>query len=117
MNTAINSAVRSINTYARPATQVSSRSLSLSNQPIGIALLLAAIFLSALAVVYVQAINRILYSEVQSLEKTQESLGVEWSQLLLEQNTWATQARIQEIADQKLQMVVPEQKDIVIVTD
>lgn len=113
----MNTAVRTINTYSRPVDQTSSLPLVLGNRSIGIALLLAAIFLSALAVVYVQAINRILYSEVQSLEKARESLGVEWSQLLLEQNTWATQARVQEIADQKLQMVVPEQKDIVIVTD
>jgi cell division protein FtsL len=80
-------------------------------------MVLFAIFASAVAVVYVQAVNRTLFNELQVLQKARDNLRVEWGQLLVEQNTWSTQARVQQIAEQELAMVVPQQKDIVIIKE
>lgn len=80
-----------------------------------VSVLLMAIVISALSVVYVQAQNRILFSQLSSLQNIRNASHVEWGQLLLEESTWSTQARIQQIAEQQLGMVAPKQKNIVIV--
>ena len=74
-------------------------------------------FFSALGVIYVQDMNRMLYSQLQTLENTRDNLSVEWGQLLLEESTWATQARVAQIASQNLGMSIPEQNSIVMVKD
>ncbi|MGE3920503.1 MAG: cell division protein FtsL [Gammaproteobacteria bacterium] len=79
--------------------------------------LMCGIFISALSVVYVQAQSRMFFAELQSMQKQRDNLRVQWRQLLVEQNTWATQARIQTIAEQKLRMVVPKQEDIIVVKE
>lgn len=82
-----------------------------------ISFLIASIFVSAVAVVYIEAMNRMLYIDLQSLQKDRDSLTLQWGQLLLEQSTWATQARIQSIAENKLNMSMPDQSTIVMVKE
>lgn len=82
-----------------------------------ISMLISAIFVSAVSVIYVKAMDRMLYSNLQSLEMQRDDLSVEWGQLLLEQSTWATQARVQGIAESRLDMAVPEQNNVVIVKE
>ncbi len=79
-------------------------------------LLGAAVFASAIAVVVVKEESRKLFVELQGLERASDKLSVEWGQLQLEQSTWATDARIEEVARKKLDMVVPAPDDIVLVT-
>ena len=81
------------------------------------AILLVTVFISALSVVYVQAENRLLYSHLTSLQKNRDSLHIQWGQLLLEESTWSTQARVEHTAEQQLNMVLPKQKNIVIVKE
>jgi len=73
------------------------------------------ILASAFSVVFVRDINRQLMNQLQVLENTQSNLHNEWSQLLLEQSTWASQARIQQIATQDLSMVVPKTRSTIII--
>lgn len=77
--------------------------------------LLLAVFISALTVIYVQEKDRLLFSQLSSLQKQRDALHVEWGQLLLEESTWATQARVQHVATQQLNMIMPQQKNIVMV--
>ncbi len=79
------------------------------------AVLVIAVFFSALAVVVNQQDNRHLFNQLTSLQKSRNSMYVKWGQLLLEESTWSTQSRIQRIATENLDMVVPKQKNIVIV--
>lgn len=77
--------------------------------------LMALIFASALAVVYVQAENRRLFSELAAIQQHRDNLHVEWGQLLLEGSTWATQSRVQYIARQELHMSMPKVNKITLI--
>jgi cell division protein FtsL len=116
----MNTLVRSIPRYANE--------ISLSESPFGsirammhnktvllIGGLMLAIFISAVFIVYNQEHNRTLFNELANLQKQRDSLYVEWGQLLLEESTWSTQSRVQHIATQKLDMVMPKSKNIAIV--
>lgn len=72
-----------------------------------LAVLLAAIFASALELVLSRYEARRLFVELQELRKQQDELDREWGRLLLEQGTWGTHGRVEEIARSKLQMTVP----------
>lgn len=78
-----------------------------------IMILLIITFVSAISVVYVKHYNRKLFVELQQLEKQRDDMEVEWGKLQLEQNTWATHARIERIAREKLQMTTPKSEDII----
>lgn len=92
------------------------RVFTLSNQAIGLVLLVVALLASALAVVYVKDLNRQLFADLQNLQQTHENLHVAYGQLLLEQNTLAAPARVQAIAQQQLDMIIPATKDIMVAT-
>jgi len=91
----------------------SSRAWGLTAQTCGIILLILAVLTSALAVIYVKELKRGLFNDLQGLEQVRDTLRVQTSQLLLEQNTWAAPVRIQAMAQQQLRMIVPASKDIV----
>lgn len=76
--------------------------------PIYQGLLLMAVVLSALSVVTSQHKARKLFIELQKEKDQAQQMEVEWGQLLLEQSTWATPARVEQIAVQKLQMHLPK---------
>ena len=86
----------------------------MSGRVLFIMILLIVTFVSAISVVYVKHYNRKLFVELQQLEKHRDDMEVEWGKLQLEQNTWATHARIERIAKQKLQMITPDTSSDVI---
>ena len=79
------------------------------------ALLILVVFLSALAIVITQHQTRKLFVEIQELEKTRDGLNEEWGRLQLEQSTWATDDRIENMARMKLGMEDPQMKLIIMV--
>ena len=70
-------------------------------------LLLTGLFVSAMETVVARHQARKLFVEIQALEKIRDELNEEWSRLLLEQSTWATDVRIETIAKSRLDMVAP----------
>ncbi len=82
---------------------------------VGMTLLVAGILLSAFGVIYVKDLNRRLFIQYQTLEAVKTQSLVQWGKLLLEQSTWSTQSRIQQVAQRQLGMVAPSAKDIVLV--
>jgi cell division protein FtsL len=78
-----------------------------------LAILIIIVSVSAISVVFVKHYKRTLFVEVQQLEKERDKMEVEWGQLKLEQNTWATHARIDKIAREKLHMHSPDNNDII----
>lgn len=88
----------------------------LGKKQLGTLLLGLVILASSFAVVYVRDINRQMMSQLQALTSTQNSLHNEWSQLLLEEGTWASQARVGQVASQDLNMIVPKTKSTIILT-
>ncbi|HMM55460.1 MAG TPA: cell division protein FtsL [Candidatus Desulfobacillus sp.] len=70
-------------------------------------LLLAIVLASALGGVASQHKARKLFTELEREQERMRSLEVEWGQLQLEQSTWATHARIEQIARERLRMRPP----------
>lgn len=74
-------------------------------------LLLIAVLVSALAVVYSTNSYRSTFSQVEQQEQQAHYLQLQWGQLLLEQASLATPARVEELAEEKLKMVLPTTKN------
>ena len=64
-------------------------------------------FASAVELVLNRHQSRRLFVELQSLHEVKQGLDQEWGQLLLEQATWGTELRVEQLANDKLGMVVP----------
>lgn len=80
-----------------------------------VASLLLAVIASALGVVYSKHESRKLFVQLQGLEKERDRMDIEWGKMQLEQSTWATHARIERLARKKLDMTIPEAKNVVII--
>jgi cell division protein FtsL len=76
-------------------------------------ILLAVVLLCALAVVSTNHRARKLVTEFEREQERMRALEVEWGQLQLEQSTWATHARIEQIARDKLGMHPPRANQII----
>jgi cell division protein FtsL len=70
---------------------------------------------SSLSVIYAKHLSRQYFSELQALQKKRDDLHVEWSQLLLEQGTWATDVRVERVAREHLHMVVPAPESVKVI--
>lgn len=78
--------------------------------------LVFALFSSAMGVVYARHITRQLYTELRHLQMIRDTLQVEWSKLEIEESTWSTHPRIERIANTQLEMQLPLQGQLVIIT-
>jgi cell division protein FtsL len=59
--------------------------------------------------------SRKLFVELQALEQQRDAMNDEWGQLLLEQATWGTHGRVEDIARTKLGMMVPSTGTVILV--
>jgi cell division protein FtsL len=79
-------------------------------------LLLLVVIASALAVVTSQHRARKLFAEVEAEQAASRKLATEFTQLQLEQGTWATHARVEQVATRRLGMRPPDGANTVVVT-
>jgi cell division protein FtsL len=75
-----------------------------------------ALFVSAVALVYVQHYRRMQFVELRKLQRERDAMQVEWGQLKLEQSTWATHERIERLALDKLDLRIPTAAEVVLVS-
>ena len=80
-----------------------------------LSLLALSVFVSAIGVVYSIHESRKLFMQLQSMQAQRDEMDVEWGRLQLEQSTWATDARIEDLASRKLDMIIPSPNTIVMV--
>lgn len=73
-------------------------------------LLLFVILVSAFAVVYSTNSYRSTFSQVEEEARQSHHLQLQWGQLLLEQSSLATPARVEELAREQLGMTLPTTK-------
>lgn len=73
--------------------------------------LLAAVLVSAFAVIYSTNAYRSTFSMVEQEEQQSHFFQLQWGQLLLEQASLATPARVEELATEKLGMTLPTTKN------
>jgi cell division protein FtsL len=78
-------------------------------------ILFLLLIMTALGTVTAQHKARKLYFELQQQQDAAKQYAIEWGQLQLEQSTWAMHARIEQIAEKRLQMQVPDAKRIQVV--
>lgn len=70
---------------------------------------------SGISVVYTQHLNRSLHIQLQKLHELRDALHVEWSQLLLEQGTYASDVRVEKVAEQQLHMKIPKTEQMMVI--
>jgi len=79
-------------------------------------LLLALVVACAIGVVTSQHRARKLFAELEAEQATARKLETEWTQLQLEQGTWATNKRVEAVAARELGMRTPDAATTVVVT-
>lgn len=87
----------------------------LTRQQIALVLIGMGVLLSALSIIYVTQVTRVMHATYQHNLVEQSRLQVARGQLLLERSTWMMQARVQQIAENQLGMMVPNHKSVVII--
>lgn len=80
------------------------------------AILLALAIACALGVITSQHQARKLFNDLEGEQAAAKRLGEEWTQLQLEQGTWATNKRVESLASRQLGMRLPDTATTVIVT-
>lgn len=75
-------------------------------------IVLILVVISCVAVVQSSHKSRKLFGELQDLRSEAMSLEEEWGRLLLEQSTWASPDRVQDLAIQKLKMQAPKMREV-----
>lgn len=80
-----------------------------------VGVLVISLLLSAFSVIYLKDLSRRLFMRYQQSQTLQAQNETEWNKLLLEKGAWSTQARIQTLATQRLDMITPTDKQIKII--
>jgi cell division protein FtsL len=76
--------------------------------------LIAAIWGSALAIIYSKHYARVLHAKSERLQQQQQALHSEWSQLLVDVGRWTNKAHLEHLAKQQ-QMIFPERTEILLI--
>jgi cell division protein FtsL len=78
-----------------------------------VALLVALMMISALAVIYCKNYSRSIFIEIEQHERSLDQYEVEWGQMQLELSTLAEQNRVESIAKERLKLVMPARESII----
>jgi cell division protein FtsL len=70
---------------------------------------------SAVGAVYAKHQNRKLFMELQGLIDERDRLEVDWSRLQIEQSTWSTHARVEQLARSEMAMRSPAPEELKLV--
>jgi cell division protein FtsL len=82
------------------------------NRVLSVAGLVLLAALSAIALVTSRHESRRLFIELQELRATRDRIDEEWGQLLLEEATWGTHARVEQLAREQLGMINPSAGEV-----
>lgn len=80
-----------------------------------VAVFAAVCVVTALAIVYTKHESRRLFVELEALTSERDRLNIEWGQLQIEQSTWATHGRIEQVAADDLSLLRPGAAEIFVV--
>ena len=92
------------------------RHMIFSMKSIFIGVLLCVILMTSFSVIYLKDLTRQAVTELHHLHYQHNQMIIEQSQLLLEQNTWSSPLRIENIAQSQLNMTTPAKNTIVFVS-
>ena len=74
-----------------------------------------AVLVSAVQVIYSRHKARDMFVHLEKLNAERDSLEMEWGRLQLEQSYWSSHAFVERVANAKLQMNLPQTRDVRIV--
>jgi cell division protein FtsL len=80
-------------------------------------LLSAAIVATGIGIVLARHESRQLFAELEALNREQDRLEIDWGRLRLEQSTYATHPRIEQVARDDLGLALPAQRQIIVVAE
>jgi cell division protein FtsL len=83
--------------------------------PLALPLLWFAVLGSAVQVIYARYTARAQFVRLERLDSQRDSLEMEWGRLELEQSYWSSNAFVERVANAKLQMSLPQTRDVRIV--
>ncbi|NOX69320.1 MAG: cell division protein FtsL [Gammaproteobacteria bacterium] len=87
--------------------------ITTQRQPVLLTLVFAiACVISAVAVIYTKHESRKLFVGLEQLTAERDALNIEWGQLQIEQSTWATHARIEQVATDELSLSRPDTREL-----
>lgn len=74
--------------------------------------LIVLVMVSAIACIYAKHESRKLFTELQDLTAERDRMEVDWGRLQIEQGTWSTYARVEQVAREKMNMRLPSAEQI-----
>jgi cell division protein FtsL len=74
-----------------------------------------AVLGTAVQVIYARHKARDMFVHLEKLNGDRDSLDMEWGRLQLEQSYWSSHAFVERVANAKLQMNLPQTRDVRIV--
>ena len=83
--------------------------------PILLPILWLAVLGSSMQVIYARHEARDLFVRLEKLNAERDSLEMEWGRLQLEQSFWSSHAFVEQAANSKLHMSLPQTRDVRIV--
>jgi cell division protein FtsL len=83
--------------------------------PLALPVLWLAVLGSSVQVIYARHKARDLFVHLEKLNAERDSLEIEWGRLQLEQSYWSSHAFVERVANAKLQMNLPQTRDVRIV--
>ena len=72
------------------------------------AVMVLLVMISAIANVYAKHESRKSFTDLQVLTSERDRLEVEWGKLQIEQSTWSTYARVEQLARKQMHMRIPD---------
>lgn len=78
--------------------------------------LIVVVMASAIGGVYAKHESRKLFTELQRLNVERDKMEVEWGQLQLEQSTWSTYARVEQLARESMKMRPPTADEMMLLS-
>lgn len=91
------------------------RHMLFSLQSIFVGFLLCLLLATSFSVIYIKDMTRQEVTALHSLQYQHDQMMIEQGKLLLEQNTWSSPIRIQNIAQNQLNMTTPAKNTIVFI--
>ena len=89
----------------------------LSRFHFALCLLAMLTLVSALSLIYITHSVRTLNAYIQQSLDEKDRLSLQWNQLLLEKSSMLVQSRIENVAEERLSMVFPDSKVVVMVNE
>jgi cell division protein FtsL len=74
-----------------------------------------AVLASSVQVVYARHKARDTFKQLDKLTAERDALETEWGRLQLEQSYWSSHAFVERVANAKMQMNIPQTRDVRIV--